>query len=972
MSARDPLLSLQEPSDAAERLSAAQLRAVFDTTACGLVVQDAVGHIVDCNDAAERLLGLSRAQMTGLTSIDPRWRAVDAQGNDLPGDQHPSMQTLRTGQSLHDVVMGVCRPCGTRTWLKVSTRLLPADGAPWVVASFTDHTTRHQMQLALADQSQRLQATLEGTRAATWEWNVQTGETRFNERWAQIVGWTLAELAEEAPVNVDTWMRLVHPDDLKASSEQLQRHFAGELPYYDLECRMRHRDGSWRWVHDRGRVSSTTADGQPLWMFGTQEDITARKSAERAKDEAQQRLRALFELMPVGIVLFNERTQRPEQTNPAMSAMLGWTAQELTDPEREHHVTPLHLGKRRDWNQALERTGRFGPDQTELLHRDGHVVKVLNTGVRYIAADGTPYLWAVTQDIGPLLAAEHDSRHTQALLQTLFERAPLGIKLFDAATQKNLKVNDALSHITGYSPQELLSGDLHSRIAPEFESAPEQWQRDLDRHGHFGPCEAEYIHRQGHRVRLAISGVRAADTDGRPLMWSLVQDVTERHALLHRLEYAATRDRLTGLPNRSALTQALGAASARAREEPGYAFALLFLDFDRFKLVNDTLGHAAGDDLLQAVAQRLQSASLQAMEPEGCIARFGGDEFVLLAPGLQTEAEVRSLGQRLLAALEQPYAVQGKSVRSSASIGVALSQGAQTEASDLLRDADIAMYEAKRNGRGQLVMFNDRMRHQLSRAVRVETALHQALALNQMHVVYQPIVDLDSGHMTSVEALLRWTHPELGAVSPAEFIPIAEESGHVMALGEWVLRQSCLQWKRWQQEDAALAPATVSVNLSRVQLSLGERLLTLVRSALAEADMPAAALQLEITEREVSHQASGTRELMQALRSLGVKLAMDDFGTGASSLGCLREFPFDTIKIDKSFVTDLCNDPHVLAVAHATVNVIENLGMVSVAEGVEEPGELATLQSLGCRYGQGWLFGRPMAPELLLPSRRAG
>jgi predicted signal transduction protein with EAL and GGDEF domain len=326
----------------------------------------------------------------------------------------------------------------------------------------------------------------------------------------------------------------------------------------------------------------------------------------------------------------------------------------------------------------------------------------------------------------------------------------------------------------------------------------------------------------------------------------------------------------------------------------------------------------------------------------------------------------------LLTALEQPYAVQGKSVRSSASIGVALSQGAQTEASDLLRDADIAMYEAKRNGRGQLVMFNDRMRHQLSRAVRVETALHQALALHQMHVVYQPIVDLDSGHMTSVEALLRWTHPELGAVSPAEFIPIAEESGHVMALGEWVLRQSCLQWKRWQQEDAALAPATVSVNLSRVQLSLGERLLTLVRSALADADMPAAALQLEITEREVSHQASGTRELMQALRSLGVKLAMDDFGTGASSLGCLREFPFDTIKIDKSFVTDLCNDPHVLAVAHATVNVIENLGMVSVAEGVEEPGELATLQSLGCRYGQGWLFGRPMAPEQLLPSRRAG
>jgi EAL domain-containing protein (putative c-di-GMP-specific phosphodiesterase class I) len=219
--------------------------------------------------------------------------------------------------------------------------------------------------------------------------------------------------------------------------------------------------------------------------------------------------------------------------------------------------------------------------------------------------------------------------------------------------------------------------------------------------------------------------------------------------------------------------------------------------------------------------------------------------------------------------------------------------------------------------------------------------------------------------------LLRWQHPELGSVSPVEFIPIAEESGQIVAIGEWVLRQSCQQWARWQQQDAAAAPWGMSVNLSRVQMVLGNRLLLVVRSALDDAGMPAAALQLEITEREVMNDPTAARELMLGLSAMGVRLAMDDFGTGTSSLGCLRDYPFDTIKIDKSFVTDLGRDPHVLAVAHATVNVIENLGMASVAEGIEDPAEVAMLQAMGCRYGQGYFFARPMAGDKLLEAMAA-
>jgi EAL domain-containing protein (putative c-di-GMP-specific phosphodiesterase class I) len=283
-----------------------------------------------------------------------------------------------------------------------------------------------------------------------------------------------------------------------------------------------------------------------------------------------------------------------------------------------------------------------------------------------------------------------------------------------------------------------------------------------------------------------------------------------------------------------------------------------------------------------------------------------------------------------------------------------------------MRNANIALDEAKRSGVGSTVIFDQTMHDRLSRRLRIEVALRMALERRELALLYQPIVDLNSGRMTSVEALLRWNHPELGAVSPNEFIPIAEETELIVPIGEWVLRESCLQWARWQRKSPGDAPATVSVNLSRVQIALGADLLHTVRSALAAARMPAEALQLEITEREVMKDPAGARELILSLRDMGVRLAMDDFGTGTSSLSCLRDYPFHSIKIDKTFLTDIGRDPHVLAVAHATITVIESLGMNSVAEGIEEPSVLAMLQSMGCRCGQGYLFARPMpAAELL-------
>jgi diguanylate cyclase (GGDEF)-like protein len=439
------------------------------------------------------------------------------------------------------------------------------------------------------------------------------------------------------------------------------------------------------------------------------------------------------------------------------------------------------------------------------------------------------------------------------------------------------------------------------------------------------------------------------------------------HALLRQ---AAEEDQLTGLPNRMMLMQRLHQLADRGRTEPAFCFALLFVDLDRFELINETLGHDAGDEMLACLGQRLRSAlpaAAGAADDAGSlVARFDGHKFAYVACGIEGVGEASDIAERLRVKLSAPYMVKGQDLLSGISIGIAMGDFTAGGPNELIRNADIALNEAKQAGVGSTIMFDQTMHDRLSRRLHIEVALRQALRRRQFTVVYQPIVDLDTGRMISVEALLRWKHPQLGIVSPNEFIPIAEETGLIVPIGEWVLRESCIQWARWRLRHPDTAPAAINVNLSRVQIALGNRLLLTVRSALEVARMPASALQLEITEREVMKDPRGARELIFGLRDLGVRLAMDDFGTGTSSLGCLREYPFDSIKIDKTFVTNIGRDPHVLAVSYATINVIENLGMVSVAEGIEEAQVLAMLQAMGCRCGQGYLFSQPMRADKLM------
>ena len=512
-------------------LAAAGMHAIFQTMACGVVVQDHSGRIVECNPAAEHLLGLQRSELMGTTSIDPRWRALDGNGHDLPGDRHPAMHTLRTGEPVNQFDMGVCLPSGERRWITVNTRPLAVSGRTWAVATFEEATARRNLAQTLSERWQRLSATLADT--GTWELHIATGALRPNPRWAEIAGWHLAELAEAAPLSLDTWMDLLHPEDRAVCRDRLQAHCAGTLEVFECEARVRHRDGSWRWVRDHGRIAGQARTVEADWVFGTREDITTRKQAELAAQHALSMLKGLFELMPVGISLVDTGTGR------------------VTD------------------------------------------------------------------------------------------------------------INDAFCRLVGHSREELMQMDLSQFTPPELRARRAELFRIALETGHSDPCESVLLHRSGRPVPVLRSGARVDSPDGRPHVWSVVQDISALKTLEQQLRAAATQDRLTGLPNRAALTQQLEALAGHARTDPAFCFAVLFLDFDRFKLVNDTLGHTAGDELLRQIAERLRAllADPQLSQPGWTAGRLGGDEFVLLAPGLATPEAAQQLARTLCERLAAPLPV---------------------------------------------------------------------------------------------------------------------------------------------------------------------------------------------------------------------------------------------------------------------------------------------------------------------------
>jgi diguanylate cyclase (GGDEF)-like protein/PAS domain S-box-containing protein len=605
------------------------------------------------------------------------------------------------------------------------------------------------------------------------------------------------------------------------------------------------------------------------------------------------------------------------------------------------------------------RTGRRS-DRVEfrLRHADGgwRVMEAMATNL--LDDPSVSGLVISARDLTDRRRAEAELREAQERFRSAFEHAPIGMALM-AVDGRFVRVNRALVEILGRPGPELVGARVVDLIHPDDLPRLRASIRSLlANEVASAQLEQRYVHHDGHPVWIAVSVSLVRDLQGSALYFVCqMEDVTERRASGEALAHQAIHDPLTGLPNRLQFVERLERELARAAVNHE-RIAVLFLDLDHFKVVNDSLGHSAGDRLLVAVADRLNAS----VRPDDIVARFGGDEFTVICTNVRSEEMAELVGERLIATLSTPVALVEGEVFVTASVGIALSSGDNDTSEMLLRNADAAMYRAKELGRRRCELFDARTRHHAVDSLRTGNALHGAIERGEMRVYYQPVVRLSDGGLHGFEALVRWEHPRRGLVPPAEFIPVAEETGLIVPLGTWVLREACTQLARWHDTARGGEHLTMSVNLSPRQLAEpglpGE-----FASVLHETAVRADSVWLEITETTLMRDPASAVDVLDALRVLGLHLAVDDFGSGYSSLAYLERLPVEALKIDRAFVEGIGQREDRGAIATAIVSLARALRLRTVAEGIETADQLGGLQALGCELGQGYLFGAARPAE---------
>ncbi|MFO1325841.1 MAG: EAL domain-containing protein [Rubrivivax sp.] len=559
--------------------------------------------------------------------------------------------------------------------------------------------------------------------------------------------------------------------------------------------------------------------------------------------------------------------------------------------------------------------------------------------------------------------AEQAARHVEELraserrFHSAFTHASIGMALV-ATDGLILQANDALARLLGLRAADALAGQrFGAHVVSEDLPA---LLRELARiHSHAKrsfATELRCFHPESGALWVALNGGWFTEpASDAPCLILQVQDISARRSAEAQLHHIAFHDALTALPNRRQFNAVLADALARANQDSAQHFALMFLDFDRFKLINDSMGHSAGDQFLVQVSRRIQ----ECVGNSGVVARLGGDEFAVLLRPIEAESNATQLAERLQLAFKQPFTVFGLSVSTSASIGITFSWRGYELAEHLLRDADIAMYRAKAAGKARHAVFTSHLHGEVNERLRLEADLRQALAEGRIDVAYQPLFNLATGELGGFESLARWHHPEQGSISPAAFIPIAEDSGLIVELTDLVLQRACRQLRHWQRQSPALEGLTMNVNIAGNDLG-DVRLAERVERALADSQLDPQLLRLELTESILMQRVDGAMGTLQALRRLGVGLAIDDFGTGYSSLAYLSALPIDSLKIDRSFVRGIREGSKDSEIVKAIVSLGSTLGKTVIAEGIESRAQLQQLRALGCESGQGYFLSRPL------------
>jgi diguanylate cyclase (GGDEF)-like protein/PAS domain S-box-containing protein len=776
-------------------------------------------------------------------------------------------------------------------------------------------------------------------------------------------GYTLAELIGQNPGQL---LQAVLSD---AQATTQADHFKADRGVTG-ERRMTNKDGSERWFDVDIQPYRDSSGGLAGWI-SVHTDITEQVTR-------RNKMATLLNVLPAGVVV-----QAPNgaiiECNPVGLGMLNLDVDNSVPVALDgSSVQPDKLTAEVDiatlpiavWPAMRTLHGGVGV-RGELVGVEG-----LGGDMRWLSVNTELLLDAqhVVSGVVSCFVDITESRSQQQLLALALDGAALGSWTIDLVTGK-VGCNDRLLGIIGQPRANLTMsvktwwGIIHPDDAAMWRTAIRTHLADQNQ-----PVgqELRLKHRDGQYIWTLFRGtVVQRNAEGVALrMAGICMDINSQKQLEAQLRDSARTDELTLMPNRAVVMEQVTQMIERSKASPGYNFAVMFMDFDRFKQVNDTLGHGVGDELLRQIAQRLQhslrpgDAFTQSSDFSQMAARMGGDEFVVVLDDIRGDLDAEVVADRLVDVLAQPYTIGVHTVNSSVSIGIVTSTHAGADVDTVLRDADIAMYEAKRAGRGRYVMFEPSMHKRTSDSVALENDLRQALAKEELFVVYQPLVDMITGKLAGLEALVRWRHPVRGLVSPVEFIPIAEAVGLIGPIGLFVLRTACGEFAKLSLLLGAAASPSVAVNLSRAQLrdtGMADAVLAVMR----EFGIRPEQLILEVTE-SLAAQDQVVQSTLHSIKALGVALSLDDFGTGYSSLSCLHELPVSTVKIDRSFVSQAQSSDYHRVLIEATIRMAQTLGLSTVAEGIETTEQADLMRALGCGKGQGYLFSKPLDGEALV------
>ncbi|QJQ96546.1 MULTISPECIES: EAL domain-containing protein [Halomonadaceae] len=820
-----------------------------------------------------------------------------------------------------------------------------------------DAQLRHQLHRSEA----RHNVLIDTASIGTWEWNLQRDELVVNTRWASMLGYGLDELE---PLGLRQWQALTHPDDLTSALARLNQHIAGQLDYYDSQFRMRHKGGHWVWIHARGRVSHRDAHDRPTDVIGTHIDITEERSADAAARELLQRLKKLTSNLPGMLYQYQ---QWPDghacypYVSDGVSYLLGVNARALEADASlmKQAIHPEDIARvSAAW---LKSESALTPvsEQFRVVHASGEALWTENYSSPERLEDGSILWHGYIVDIHTRKMAEaaliEEARHTQTIIDNMVN----GIITID--TNGIIQsFNPAAEELFGYGRDEMVGQDVKRLMPPPYRDAHDNYLHNYQTTGLARIIgtgrEVEGMRKDGSKfqLELSISEIKHGDET---IYLGMARDISQRKASEEEINRLAFYDPLTLLPNRRLFSDRLKQALAASNRRRTHG-ALLFIDLDNFKNLNDTAGHDIGDKLLQHVASRLSSC----VREGDTVARLGGDEFVIILEGLSDRKEMAAsqaelVGEKIRTRLNEPYSLEIRDYQGSPSIGITLFFSHDQIAEELLKQADMAMYEAKAAGRNALYFFDPQMQHAIESRIAMENELRTAIREEQFTLYYQRQVDA-AGNVTGAEALLRWEHPYLGMVPPNDFIPLAEEMRLILPIGQWVLRTACRQLATWATRPET-HHLTLSVNISALQFAQAD-FVAEVLSSLELTGANPARLKLELTESLLASNVENVIIKMHALQERSVGFSLDDFGTGYSSLGYLKRLPIEQLKIDQSFVRDLLEDPSDAIIAQTIIALADNMGLGVIAEGVETEAHRLTLANMGCFTYQGYLFGRPM------------